>query len=129
MLAIAVVFVLNRLVVSCDESKCNETSSVPNVRLVGLVFLKRRAENMNECVMECDKQAQCGSVNFKLMDSMCELNKASVHIAPHRYIPANGYVYSDNPWPKIKLVSMSSIASIGLYNNSYQGPAIHLRPQ
>lgn len=32
-------------------------------------------------------------------------NKADVHIAPHSYVPAKCYVYSANPWPKVKLVS------------------------
>ena len=95
---------LNRPIQSCEPSKCNETSSVPSYRLQGHVFNERRAETMHDCIKACDEHRECLSVSYKLMGPVCELNKADVHIAPQSYIPAKGYVYSNNPWPKIKMV-------------------------
>ena len=93
---------------SCEDPRCNETSSVPNARLLGYVFMTGRAETMSDCIMSCDNNKECRSVNFRWMDFVCELNKADVHIAPQNYISAKGYTYSDNPWPKIKLVRYNS---------------------
>ena len=90
---------------SCHELQCNETSSSPNFRLMGHGFKQGRVETISACIRECDKETKCRSINFKLMGLLCELNKADVHIAAHKYIPAKGFVYANNPWPKVKMVS------------------------
>ena len=105
MFAIAVLVLFIRSVVSCEEPRCNGTSSLPNTRLLGHVFLVKGTDNMVGCINICDKQTQCRSINFDWVNFLCELNKADVHIAPQSLIPAKGCVYLDNPWPKIQLVS------------------------
>ena len=105
MFPIAVLVLFIRSVVSCEEPRCNGTSSLPNTRLLGHVFLVKGTDNMVGCINICDKQTQCRSINFDWVNFLCELNKADVHIAPQSLIPAKGYVYLDNPWPKIQLVS------------------------
>jgi len=93
-------------ITSCKGvAQCKETSSVPNHRLMNHVLLERRVESIFECIKACDGHRTCRSVNYKLSDFVCQLNKADAHIAPHSYISAKGYVYGDNPWLKIKLVS------------------------
>ena len=97
-------YLLVQVITSCDASTCNETSSVQNYRLFGHVILEEHTKTMFACVDACIKHPTCRSVSYKLLGLRCQLNKADIHIAPHRYIPAKGYVYSDNPWPKNKLV-------------------------
>ncbi|XP_078380917.1 uncharacterized protein LOC144663744 isoform X3 [Oculina patagonica] len=112
MLFYAVVCLLIRSIASCDSSKCSETSSVQNYRLTGHVIVEQPAKTMFECIKACDKHQECRSVNFKLLGLVCQLNKADARIAYHHYIPATGYVYSNNPWPKIKLKSCAEIKEI-----------------
>lgn len=76
------------------------------------MLIERRAETMLECAQFCNQTQECLSVNYKLLGQICELNRADVHIAPHNYLPARGYVYLDNPWPKVKMKSCASIKDI-----------------
>ena len=101
----AVVVLFIRSVVSCEEPRCNGTSSLPNTRLLGHAFLVKETDNMVGCINFCDKQTQCRSLNFDRVNFLCEVNRADVDIAPQSLIPAKGYVYLDNPWSKIQLVS------------------------
>ena len=105
MFAIPVLVFIIPSVASCEEPRCNKTSSVPNARLLGLAFLVQDAQNLGECIDICKKQTQCRSVNFDCANFLCELNKADVHIAPQNLMTAKGYVYVDNPWPQFHLVS------------------------
>ena len=111
----AFIWFLIRPIESCGSSQCKETSSVKRYRLDGHVLFERRAETMQECVQTCNHNQACLSVNYKFLDLICELNKADVHIAPHSYVPAKGYVYSDNPWPKVKIVRANMIPLRPLY--------------
>ncbi|CAH3106853.1 unnamed protein product [Porites lobata] len=99
-------------VASCEEPRCNKTSSVPNSRLLGLAFLVQDAQNLGECIDICNKQTQCRSVNFDWVNFLCELNKADVHIAPQNLMTAKGYVYLDTPWPKFHLRSCAQIRQL-----------------
>ena len=105
MFAIPVLVFIIPSVASCEDPRCNETSSVPNARLLGLAFLVQDAQNLGECIDICNKQTQCRSVNFDWANFLCELNKADVHIAPQNLMTAKGHVYLDNPWSKFHLVS------------------------
>ncbi|CAH3017192.1 unnamed protein product, partial [Porites evermanni] len=105
MFATAVLLFLIRTVTSCQESRCNGTSSLPNARLIGRAFLVQEAKNMGDCIDICDKLSQCRSINFNWVHFLCELNKADVHIAPQSLITSKGFVYLDNPWIKFQLVS------------------------
>ena len=109
MLLYSFIWILIQPSASCNLSKCTETSSVQRYRLEGHVLIERRAETMLECAQFCNQTQECLSVNYKLLGQICELNRADVHIAPHNYLPARGYVYLDNPWPKVKMVGASTL--------------------
>ena len=109
MFAIAVLLFLIRTVASCQESRCNGTSSLPNARLIGRAFLVQEAKSTGDCIDICDKLSQCRSINFNWVHFLCELNKADVHIAPQSLITSKGFVYLDNPWIKFQLVSCGKV--------------------
>lgn len=112
MLSVAVVLVASvGIAFSCSELQCNETSSSPHFRLTGYIFKQRRAETISACIRECDKEIMCRSINFKIIDLLCELNKADVNIAADKYIPAKGFVYANNPWPKVMVSTRHGWAS------------------
>ncbi|KAM7450717.1 hypothetical protein ABFA07_001708 [Porites harrisoni] len=112
MFAVPIFVLLIRFVLSCEEPRCNRTSSLPRMRLLKHSFLVKEAESMVGCINICDKQTQCRSINFNWVNVLCELNKADVHIAPQDVISAKGYVYLDNPWPKIQLTSCAQIQQL-----------------
>ena len=105
MFGTAVLLFLIRPVASCQESRCNETSSLPNARLIGRAFLVQEAKSTGDCIDICDKLSQCRSINFSWVHFLCELNKADVHIPLQSLITSKGFVYLDNPWIKFQLVS------------------------
>ena len=109
MFAVPIFVLLIRSVLSCEEPICNGTSSLPRMRLLKHSFLVKEADSMVGCINICDKQTQCRSINFNWVNFLCELNKADGHIAPQNLISAKGYVYLDNPWPKIQLVSSGKV--------------------
>ena len=109
MFATAVLLFLIRTVASCQKSRCNGTSSLPNARLIGRAFLVQEAKSTGDCIDICDKLSQCRSINFNWVHFLCELNKADVHIAPQSLITSKGFVYLDNPWIKFQLVSCGKV--------------------
>ena len=109
MFAIAVLLFLICTVASCQESRCNGTSSLPNARLIGRAFRVQEAKSTGDCIDICDKFSQCRSINFNWVHFLCELNKADVHIAPQSLITSKGFVYLDNPWIKFQLVSCRKV--------------------
>ena len=74
-------------------------------RLLGQAFKVQKTDSTRDCIDICDQQTQCRSINFNWVDFLCELNKVDVHVAPQKLYTTKGYVYLDNPWPKIQLVS------------------------
>ena len=118
MFAVPIFVLLIRSVLSCEEQRCNGTSSLPRMRLLKHSFLVKEAESMVGCINICDKQTQCRSINFNWVNFLCELNKADVHIAPQNLISAKGYVYLDNPWPKIQLVSCGKVVLWNVLENN-----------
>ena len=106
--AVFVIFI--RSVLSCEEPRrCNGTSSLPNTRLLGQTFKVQKTDSTRDCIDICDQQTQCRSINLNWVDFLCELNKVDVHVAPQKLFPSKGYVYLDNPWPKIQLVSCKKV--------------------
>ena len=118
MFAVLIFILFIRSVLSCEEPRCNGTSSLPRMRLLKHSFLVKEAGSMVGCINICDEQTQCRSINFNWVNLLCELNKAEVHIAPQDVISAKGYVYLDNPWPKIQLVSCGKVVLWNVLENN-----------
>ena len=106
--AVFVIFICS--VLGCEEPRrCYGTSSLPNTRLLGQTFKVQKTDSTRDCIDICDQQIQCRSVNFNWVNFLCELNKVDVHVAPQKLFPNKGYVYLDNPWPRIQLVSCKKV--------------------
>ena len=75
----------------CSDS----TYSVYGHSLSSHVNSTRISSSLSDCVMTCQNEFHCKSLNFRLKDKSCDLNDADRYTHPEDYGPQEGSVYMD----------------------------------
>ena len=75
----------------CSES----TYSVYGHSLSSHVNSTGISSSLSDCVMMCENEFRCKSLNFRLKDKSCDLNDADRYTHPEDYGPQEGSVHMD----------------------------------
>ncbi|XP_031561189.1 lactadherin-like [Actinia tenebrosa] len=75
---------------------CQNVSSVANYKLEGHVFDTIYGKNFETCVISCEDDKRCLSLNYKHVTRACELNTRSKSTNPCDLVPRDGVVYMDS---------------------------------
>ena len=71
------------------------TYSVHGHSLSNHVNSTRNSSILSDCVMMCQNEFRCKSLNFRLTDKSCDINDADRYTHPEDYGPQEGSVYMD----------------------------------
>lgn len=75
---------------------CQNVTSVTNYMLDGHVFDTIYGKSFETCVISCEDNKRCLSLNYKHVTRTCELNTRSKSTNPCDLLPRDGAVYLDS---------------------------------
>ena len=82
---IRVFFMLIQLFVA-TATNCGRESSVYGMMLCGHTFKTLHAEDLLECMQQCDGDVKCQSVNYVISNDICELNNRTREARPEDFV-------------------------------------------
>ena len=72
-------------------------SSVSGMMLRGCTFNKTQVRNWPQCIMACNNDIRCQSLNYAINEGICELNKRTKEAKPEDFVPARHRAYMTRP--------------------------------
>ena len=83
-------------VLSRKQHECQNVTSVANYLLDGHVFDTIYGKSFETCVISCDDNQRCLSLNYKHVTRTCELNTRSKSTNPCDLLPRHSTIYMDS---------------------------------
>jgi len=93
---LSILVILNTAKIHEALEHCSaSTYSVYGHRLSSHVISTGISSSLSDCVIMCQNEFRCKSLNFRLRDKSCDLNDADRYTHPEDYGPQEGSVYMD----------------------------------
>lgn len=79
----------------CDQEHCQIIRSIPNRALNGHVIGASMSSSVEKCLIKCERNPDCYSINYVFSSKSCELNKGTRLSHPGNFLPRENTVYFD----------------------------------
>ena len=76
---------------------CVTVSSIEDYFLIGHAFTRISGKSLMTCIVSCDQDPNCYSLNYKFPTKTCELNNVSRSLHPEEFVLSPDAVYFDHP--------------------------------
>ena len=101
-LVLLVIFALtatrnHRIVVLANQCT-TKTNTIYGQRLRKHVIRETFESEVFQCVLRCKDSLDCQSMNYRMMDQLCQLNDATKASHNEDFGPELGYIYMENPY-------------------------------
>ena len=83
--------------VTAAQTCSGAVSSVSGMMLRGCTFNKTQVRNWPQCIMACNNDIRCQSLNYAINEGICELNKRTKEAKPEDFVPARHRAYMTRP--------------------------------
>jgi hypothetical protein len=84
------------LTANAEQGGCRNVSALANYVLTGHVFDTKYGKSFERCVISCEDDNRCLSINYMRFTKTCELNTRGKATNPCDLIPRDGNVYMDS---------------------------------
>lgn len=78
------------------EQPCRTIKSISNRALAGHVIGVSASSSVEKCLVKCEREPDCYSINYMLSSKTCELNKGTRLSHPNQFLPRENTVYLDS---------------------------------
>lgn len=104
------VFITYQVIVSVINSQhCRTASSENGKMLQGHTFQSLMAGNPLECMLKCNTEIQCQSINYEMMTNECELNNRTKEARPEDFVEKRGKLYAKRWLRRVPLGSIREL--------------------
>ncbi|KAJ7392555.1 hypothetical protein OS493_010201 [Desmophyllum pertusum] len=79
----------------CDQEHCQIIRSISNRALNGHVIGASMSSSVEKCLVQCERNPDCYSINYVFSSKSCELNKGTRLSHPGNFLPRENTVYFD----------------------------------
>ena len=76
---------------------CITVSSIKDYSLIGHAYKSTSGRSLQTCIISCDQDANCYSLNFKFPAKTCELNNVTRSLDLQQFVFTPDTVYFDHP--------------------------------
>ena len=83
--------------VAATISCSGEQTSTYGMMLKGHAFNKIKVANWPQCIIACNAESRCQSLNYAIDKGMCELNSRTKEARPDDFVPAGHRAYMTRP--------------------------------
>ena len=88
------VFTLFQCITQTGQNGCKDVHSISGYSLTGHAYRTLSGVRMITCIVTCEDDPECHSINFKFTHKLCELNNTTRQSAESKYfVPSEDYVY------------------------------------
>ncbi|XP_068686298.1 uncharacterized protein [Montipora foliosa] len=104
------VFLMTRIgLISAANQVCNNENSVAGTFLKGHTFKTLWVKCPLECVIICDQDIKCQSLNFIFGGNICELNNRTKEARPEDFLPDSTRFYMKRAFNRVPLGSIQEL--------------------
>ena len=89
----AAIFLTCHVICQVDAEQCKSEHSVYGMMLKGHVFEEKKTATILSCVLQCDANIRCQSLNYVISQYVCELNSRTKDARPEDFIPDADRIY------------------------------------
>ena len=82
---------------SLDNNNCVTVRSIKDYSLIGHIYRTSSGKSLLTCIISCDQDEQCYSINYKLPTKTCELSDVTRYSHLQEFVFSPDAVYFDHP--------------------------------
>ena len=89
----AAIYLSCHVICQGDPQQCKSEYSINGMMLKGHVSEEKKSVTILSCVLQCDANIRCQSINYVLSQYVCELNSRTKDARPEDFIPDADRIY------------------------------------
>ena len=83
--------------ITAGRNDCITVSSIKDYSLIGHTYKSTSGKSLMTCIISCDQDAKCYSLNYKFPAKTCELNNVTRSLHLREFVFSPDTVYFDHP--------------------------------